>query len=439
MGELNNERQFFGEVRCKFTARKMRSGLASIYANVTAPTRQRYISVSLNVKVKPEQFLKGKQRCLISNELTGLDNFNNRIANGAIKAFKEKIDKINGTLQEADDPYAVDVSALILPKKHGRELSLCDIFYHIADQQLKRGVITDSAHRRKISVVKSFVKYYEGTFKDINTSVYNGFADWLVSQGLGIGSINAYLGTVKSIVNDTNKTEEYGFVNTANWSPIHDKRSKEEKRSYNIMFTDDDLARIEALEVLGKLEVVRDFFVFICNVGQRPSDCKRILKGDYSLIEHNGAKFIEITPNKTKKTGNTATVPITETVAMLLSKFSTPEYQKHLRQTNFEKYATNKLKDLFKAAGVSTDAEVTVQIGTEKVTKTVSSDEKAHLYLARHYFVSKMIRQGLRPDEVIKMSGHSNTKMVNDIYTHLNSQDRCSILENAFKRITKEA
>lgn len=38
MGELNNERQFFGEVRCKFTARKMRSGLASIYANVTAPT-----------------------------------------------------------------------------------------------------------------------------------------------------------------------------------------------------------------------------------------------------------------------------------------------------------------------------------------------------------------------------------------------------------------
>lgn len=438
MATQTKERQYFGEIRCKFSARKTRSGLAAIYANVTAPTERHYLAVALHVKVKPEQFNKRKQLCVVSNELTNLDNYNNRIANDAIKAFKAKVEDVNKSICDADDPYTVDVRDLLLPKRRVREVGLDELFFHIADQQLKLGSISGSAHARKVSVVRSFVSYYNGGFDSLNTEIYNGYRDWLIGQGRNISSINAYLSTVKTLVNEVNKTETRLFINTANWCPMTDKRSKEEKRSTNIMFTDTDLARIEALELTGRLAVVRDFFVFGCNVGQRPADCVRILRGECKRLEHAGRSYVELVPHKTKKTGNTATIPIGAAVVSLMEKFAVnEEYRAAIAADGFEKYATRKLKDIFSMAGIDSLVEVTRQNGIEKTTETLSVSSKAHLYLARHYFITKMIRQGLRPDEVIKMTGHSNTKMVNDIYTHLSSDDRCELLGNAFDRVSE--
>lgn len=56
------------------------------------------------------------------------------------------------------------------------------------------------------------------------------------------------------------------------------------------------------------------------------------------------------------------------------------------------------------------------------------------LHEGRHYFITKMVRMGVRPDELIKMTGHATTLMVQQVYTHLNSEDRCSIVANAVTR-----
>lgn len=429
------EKQYFGKVKCSFTARKTKDYMSAIYANVNVPSESRRLSVSLHVKVKPWHFLKSKQRCLVSNSIKGVDNYNNRVANDAMKSFLARVESINAMIEDADDPFGISVHDLLLPKRKARELSLCDIFYHTIDQQLKRGVISGKAHARKVSVVKSFTRYFKGRYDEINTSVYNGYGDWLVEQGKNISTINAYLSAVKSMVGDVNKTEAYPLVNTQNWAPMFDKRSKEEKRSSNIMFSDDDYGKIAALELEGSLEMVRDFFVFSCNVGQRPADCARILQGEYKMLDYDGKKFIEIIPSKTKKTGNTATIPVNPTITALLYKFTVrPDYAAFVRESNFDKYATKKLKDIFKAAGVGRSVTITEQNGNDKTSKTVMSDERAHLYLARHYFITRMVRNGLRPDQISKMTGHSTTKMIEMVYTHLNSEDRCAIISDAFSK-----
>ena len=201
------------------------------------------------------------------------------------------------------------------------------------------------------------------------------------------------------------------------------------------MFTDEEYEKIVALDLPDKLAMVRDLFVFMCNVGQRPADCARILRGECKLLEYGGERFIEIIPNKTKKTGCTATIPLNETAASLMDRFATTEtYAAFVREVNFDKFATIKLKRIFQLAGIGKQVEVTEQKGNTKATTTVSSAARAHLYLARHYFITKMVRMGVRPDELIKMTGHATTLMVQQVYTHLNSEDRCSIVANAVTR-----
>jgi integrase len=440
MENQGQEKQYFGQVKCRFTARTTRSGLSALYANVTAPTENHYFAVALKVKVKPQHFMNKKQMCLVSNELSGVDNYNNRIANDAIRLFRERIADVNKTISEAENPYSVNVRDIIVPKKPKRVERLDDIFFHIADAQLQRGEISRTAHGRKVSVVKSFVSYYNGDFEGLNTEVYNGYGEWLIKRNKTITTINAYLAAVKALVNDVNRTEKYPFINTQNWGSVYDHRSREEKRSTNIMFTDEEFEKVAAVELPDKLAMVRDLFVLMCNIGQRPADCARILRGEYRLLEYDGCKYIEIIPNKTKKTGCTATIPINDAITELMEKFAVNEsYAAFIREPNFDKFATLKLKRIFELAGINKKVEVTEQKGNTKTTSTVSSAVRAHLYLARHYFITKMIRQGIRPDELIKMTGHTNTNMVNDIYTHLSSMDRCSIIKNAFDKITPTA
>lgn len=435
MEKQAHEKQYFGEVHCKFTARETRSGLSAIYANVTIPSENRYLAVALRVRVKPSQFLKKKQLCLVSNELTALDNYNNKVANDAIKSFGQRIADINKSITEAENPYSINVRALLQPSKRVRVLRLDDVFFHIADTQLKRGEISVNAHNRKVSVIKSFIAYYNGDFESLNTEIYNGYGEWLVKRNKTITTINAYLSAVKALVNEVNKTEQYPFINTQNWGNVCDHRSQEEKRSGTIMFTDEEYEKIVALDLPDKLAMVRDLFVFMCNVGQRPADCARILRGECKLLEYGGERFIEIIPNKTKKTGCTATIPLNETAASLMDRFATTEtYAAFVREVNFDKFATIKLKRIFQLAGIGKQVEVTEQKGNTKATTTVSSAARAHLYLARHYFITKMVRMGVRPDELIKMTGHATTLMVQQVYTHLNSEDRCSIVANAVTR-----
>ena len=421
-------KQCFERVKCSFSARSAKNGLSAIYANVSIPSERKYLSVSLKVKVRDGQFNREKGLCVVSNTQCGRDNYNNKIANEAIAEFIRRVAEVNAEIDNADNPRSVNVENLMFPKKV-REVRLDDLFFSIADRQEKAGVISASARNRKVSVIKSFCSFYKGAFGELNTEVYNGYSQWLVSQGKNISTINAYLAGVKTLVGEVNKLEKYPFVNTQNWGSVCDKRSKEEKRSTNIMFTDGDLASIEALVLDGRLAIVRDFFVFNCNVGQRPSDCVRILQGECNEIEHKGRKFIEIIPHKTKKTGCTATIPVNGTITRLMEKFrQNADYMAEISSPNFDKFATLKLKRIFELAGISKVEEVTAQNGNDKKVKKVSSGDRAHLYLARHYFITKMIREGVQPADLVKMTGHSSTNMINDIYTHLSSTDRCDII-----------
>lgn len=428
MEQRTQEKQCFEQVKCSFSARSAKNGLSSIYANVSIPSERKYLSVSLKVKVRDGQFNRQKGVCVVSNTQCGRDNYNNRIANDAIRAFQKRIADVNAQLDSSDNPYTVDVESLMFPKKT-KTVRLDDLFYSIADRQEKAGEISASGRNRKISVIRSFCKYFKGSFEELNTEVYNGYSQWLVDNGKNITTINAYLSGVKSLVGEVNRTEKYPFVNTQNWGTVCNKMSKEEKRSYNIMFTDGDLAGIEALELEGRLAIVRDFFVFNCNVGQRPADCVRILQGECREIEHKGRKFIEITPHKTKKTGCTATIPVNGTTIALMKKFrERADYMAEISSPNFDKFATLKLKRIFELAGINGEVDVTEQNGNDKRVKKVSASDRAHLYLARHYFITRMIREGVQPADLIRMTGHANTNMVTDIYTHLNSEDRCDIL-----------
>ncbi len=161
------------------------------------------------------------------------------------------------------------------------------------------------------------------------------------------------------------------------------------------------------------------FFVGIYT-GLRLKDCA-LLKWDAVDLEGG---FIRIVPEKTKRHGISVSIPILPPLAEALRAardadeggeaggYVLPELA-DLYQQSGGKYISNRLKFVFKRAGITTTAEAEGR--SRKVT-----DYGFHSL--RHTFVSMAARAGIRQAVVQSIVGHTNAAMTAH-YTHTNEAD----------------
>ena len=159
------------------------------------------------------------------------------------------------------------------------------------------------------------------------------------------------------------------------------------------------------------------FFVGIYT-GLRLKDCA-LLKWD--AVDLAGG-FIRIVPEKTKRHGIAVSIPILPPLAEALRAardadegaggYVMPELA-DLYQQSGGKYISNRLKFVFKRAGITTTAEAEGR--SRKVT-----DYGFHSL--RHTFVSMAARAGIRQAVVQSIVGHTNAAMTAH-YTHTNEAD----------------
>lgn len=159
------------------------------------------------------------------------------------------------------------------------------------------------------------------------------------------------------------------------------------------------------------------FFVGIYT-GLRLKDCA-LLKWD--AVDLAGG-FIRITPEKTKRHGIAVSVPILPPLADALRAardaggaaggYVMPELAE-LYQQSGGKYLSNRLKTVFKHAGITTAVEAEGR--SRKVTDF-------GFHSLRHTFVSMAARAGIRQAVVQSIVGHTNAAMTAH-YTHTNEAD----------------
>ena len=214
------------------------------------------------------------------------------------------------------------------------------------------------------------------------------------------------------------------------YKTIKDKRGKDERTHFYL-----EPKEIEAFNNATGLNeresIYKDMFVLQCNCGQRVSDLKQLIMGNYTKDKDNNIHL------ETKKENITAYFPATDTIKQLLDKLCPLVYSKgelHFIKTgntdinidNLDKGSlyNNAIKNIAKKANLNRERKYKDPSGKETskpIHKIISS------HCARHTFATIMRDKGFEADEVCIMLGHADDTMVKQVYAH-----------NDEKLITKE-
>lgn len=146
----------------------------------------------------------------------------------------------------------------------------------------------------------------------------------------------------------------------------------------------------------GKLDNVRDVFCFGCFTGQRFSDIASLrrsaIKGDRWIL-------------RTIKTDRSNHVPLNGFALAILEKHR--EAARPLPVISNQKTNDN-LKELGKLLEINEATTLTKRRGSEKLANTQPKYEFISTHTARRTFITLSLEKGMRPEVVMRISGHSN-------------------------------
>ena len=316
---------------------------------------------------------------------------------------------------------------------------------------------TDSTKAQHTSNLNRFEKFLKENdiaddFKSMNLKTINRYQQHMLDKGTKPVTIgNIIKGTIFPILRKADKNLEIPFnwhtSNLDSFELVKDKSNKELANNKKVALTEEQVMQIYNFEItkenikgiyktevqevqLNRYQEIKDIFVFQCLVGQRISDLPKFFNGDNMIDEeHNTISIIQ------QKTGTRAYIPLLPIAKELLNKYNGQTLKYYTGQdasTNFY------LKKLLKQIGFN--EEITYEENGKQITEPLY--ELIHTHTARHTFVTIMCRKDIPKETVILATGHEDTKMIDEVYSHLNHKDKARkvavAFDKAFNPKTKE-
>ena len=447
---------FISEISCKFNLRrpKVINKPTNVYCVVYVGGKQHYFATGL--KVLPSQWNKKKQIAEVSNTLTTLDNRNNNILN-------EKINQLRGYYKEyieylCSNPNDTDKLCNFIykdmKKKDNKQIKASDLLERALDIILSEKELSENTKKNYYNRLNAFKKYIEDSKVDDNLELLtqrgiNNYKSYLQEKakknkgqkGGGTADINYKCQLVVMLIKDVlSYHNDFLDLHIApvTYKPIKDKRGKDERTHFYL-----ETKEIEAFNnVTGLNEresIYKNIFVLQCNCGQRVSDLKQLIMGNYTKDKDNNIHL------ETKKENITAYFPVTDTIKQLLDKLCPLVYNKgilHFIKTgntdinidNLDKGSlyNNAIKNIAKKANLNRERKYKDPSGkeiSEPIYKIISS------HCARHTFATIMRDKGFEADEVCIMLGHADDTMVKQVYAHNDDNIKTKKLTQAIKRV----
>lgn len=306
--------------------------------------------------------------------------------------------------------------ALFTPKKKNEFLTIFDEY--LATQQpvwqpaTFKKFKTLKAHLTTFAVRANFVL----TFDAIDRHFEDAFRAFLVQDAVLLNnSVSKTFALVKTFLR---WAEERGYHKNDAYRHFKVKASDKTEVIY--------LEREELMRLLEHdfsesptLAKVRDVFCFQCFTGQRFSDIATF-------------KFDDVKGNvwhiRTKKTRDTLQVPLTALALGIVEK-----YRADGRLPVISSQKTNQyIKEACRLAGIDTPTTIVRYRGNQRIDKTEPKYNLIASHTARRTFVSLSVANGMNHQAIMKITGHSDFKMLKkylDVSDSLVSQE----MEKAWK------
>ena len=436
------ERQIFiNEMQARFNLRKPRSEKpTNLYLVCRINNKQ--VKLSTGVKIYPDHWNEKRQEAYISVRLSEIDNINNTIVNKKITKLKEYFIEFKHYLCMHPDEIGESMKLLkqhIYKDRMKKELQKPATF--IMKQIIEAKTCAESSkkqYRSNIDKFERFLKENEipNTWESMNLDTINRYQKQIIKENpLHPHNTlrNIIKGTIFNLLGIADKRLDIPFKwsdsNLNSFEFVKDKSNKELADNKKVSLTEEQLNKFYKHIITGterqikKYTEIRDLFILQCLVGQRIGDMQKFFNGDNEMDEEAGT--ISIIQQKTKAR---AIIPLLPLAKEIISKYENKELLYYKERKSIVNEA---LKEVAEQAGL--DEPITYE---ENGIKQPQPHYKLlHTHTARHTFITILCRKGIPKETVIIATGHEDTKMIDKVYSHLNSKDKAKKVSNAFKSL----
>lgn len=382
--------------RVKFYLKNSPSKRKQIVSHIFIEKQQPRLYFFTNETIEPDQWEFDKQRARVrgTNKTPGaaalnsyLDSLENEILN---IIYEIKRDEPLANYQTIKD-------FLLLRLNRVQEKTFLNYYEDFLKINLSQ--ISQSTNLLRVAF-KSVISQYSETkkqtlkFNSINRLFWESFSNYLtLERKLRASSCKQYLAVLKTFM-------IWSFERGLHQN-LEYKKFKASVPTLEIIYLEpEELQRIIDLELTEKsdLDQVRDLFLFGCFTGARYSDISTINRED---LQNN------IWHLRTQKTKDSLRIPLNNIALTILSKYNdTPEPLPKIKICK----AIKEIKKVCKLAGIDTPIKTTKYIGTQRIDETKPKFELMGTHTARRTFVTLSIMQGMKPETVMKITGHSDYK-----------------------------
>lgn len=436
------ERQIFiNEMQARFNLRKPRSEKpTNLYLVCRINNKQ--VKLSTGVKIYPDHWNEKRQEAYISVRLSEIDNINNTIVNKKITKLKEYFIEFKHYLCMHPDEIGESMKLLkqhIYKDRMKKELQKPATF--IMKQIIEAKTCAESSkkqYRSNIDKFERFLKENEipNTWESMNLDTINRYQKQIIKENpLHPHNTlrNIIKGTIFNLLGIADKRLDIPFKwsdsNLNSFEFVKDKSNKELADNQKVSLTEEQLNKFYKHIITGterqikKYTEIRDLFILQCLVGQRIGDMQKFFNGDNEMDEEAGT--ISIIQQKTKAR---AIIPLLPLAKEIISKYENKELLYYKERKSIVNEA---LKEVAEQAGL--DEPITYEENGIKQTQPLY--KLLHTHTARHTFITILCRKGIPKETVIIATGHEDTKMIDKVYSHLNSKDKAKKVSNAFKSL----
>ena len=436
------ERQIFiNEMQARFNLRKPRSEKpTNLYLVCRINNKQ--VKPSTGVKIYPDHWNEKRQEAYISVRLSEIDNINNTIVNKKITKLKEYFIEFKHYLCMHPDEIGESMKLLkqhIYKDRMKKELQKPATF--IMKQIIEAKTCAESSkkqYRSNIDKFERFLKENEipNTWESMNLDTINRYQKQIIKENpLHPHNTlrNIIKGTIFNLLGIADKRLDIPFKwsdsNLNSFEFVKDKSNKELADNKKVSLTEEQLNKFYKHIITGterqikKYTEIRDLFILQCLVGQRIGDMQKFFNGDNEMDEEAGT--ISIIQQKTKAR---AIIPLLPLAKEIISKYENKELLYYKERKSIVNEA---LKEVAEQAGL--DEPITYEENGIKQTQPLY--KLLHTHTARHTFITILCRKGIPKETVIIATGHEDTKMIDKVYSHLNSKDKAKKVSNAFKSL----
>lgn len=399
------------KVKLYLAKRPSQNGECAVYCYV----REYNETLALNTgqRVKSELWDSELQRAnprltrnnIIKGQLKSLNHF--------LNSYESKIFDIERVIRskQPDTGFSIIAEAIKrqFDKKKDGLFDIYNDFLKIKRQEVSKPAI--QKFQRIKSLLQEYQKYFHETltFDKITPVFFSKFYAYLVEN--------------KSMLNNTaNKNIQFlkTFLIWANNNGYTDNSSykvfKAKSESNEVIYlTEPELMKLYNLQLTEeRLERVRDIFVFQCFTGVRYSDIQNISREDIKNSTWNV---------RTQKTHQIIEIPLNSYALSILARYN--EYPKPLPVISNQKMNTY-LKELCKLAGIDESIRTIKYKGSERIEASYKKYEVIGTHTARRTFVSLSLQKGMKPENIMAITGHTTYRMMQKYlkidYKHLRDE-----------------